>query len=168
MLHHCTTQQGMLKFLLIIILLCLPPYGWIALLIWAAIAMGGDKKKEGERSSAPTAPQPPAPTERKPEYEPVHIKVNNGRCDVYSAATGAYLRSVGSGVAQASVGGNYIAVVNTNGCLDIYQAATGCYIRRMSNDAVSAQIQGDDVAITNKSGRTDIYDVATGCYKRML
>lgn len=155
----------MFKFLIILVLLCLPPYGWIALLIWAAIAMGGGKKKEGCRSSSSA---PSAPAEHKPECELVNIKVNNGRCDVYSAATGAYLRSVGSGVVQASVGGNYIAVVNTNGCLDIYQAATGCYIRRMSNDAVSAQIQGDDVAITNKSGRTDIYDVATGCYKRML
>lgn len=161
--------KGMFKFLIILILLCLPPYGWIALLIWAAIAMGGSKKEEGRRSSgpAPSAP-PPAPAEHKPEYEPVNIKVNNGRCDVYSAATGAYLRSVGSDAVQASVGGNYIAVVSKNGCSDIYQAATGCYIRRMSNDAVSAQIQGDDVAITNKSGRTDIYDVATGCYKRML
>lgn len=157
----------MLKFIIIIVLLCLPPYGWIALFIWGAIAMGGNKKEE-TRSAAPSAPQPPATEERKPEYEPVNIKVNNGRCDVYSAANGCYLRSVGSDVVQASVGGNYLAVVNQSGCLDIYQASTGCYIRRMSNDAVNAQIQGEDVAITNKSGRTDIYDVTTGCYKRML
>lgn len=159
----------MFKFLIILILLCLPPYGWIALLIWAAIAMGGDKKEEGRRSSgsAPSAP-PPAPAEHKPEYEPVNIKVNNGRCDVYSAATGGYRYFVGSDVVQASVGGDFIATVNKSGRVDIYRVSTGCYLFMITTDAVSAQIQGDDVAITNKSGRTDIYDVATGCYKRML
>lgn len=102
------------------------------------------------------------------DAEMLVVKVNNGRCELYSASTGSYRRSFGSNVVQASVSGDNVAVVTQSGRVEIYTASTGSYRRSFGSDAVSAQIQGDDVAVTKKNGRIEIYTVSTGSYRRSL
>ena len=160
----------MIKVIIAIVLLCTPPYGWVALLIWMGIACGS--KKDAGGSTAAAAPAPARQThqeEREPEPELLTAKVNGGRCELYSVSSGAYKRYVGSNIAQASVGGDYVAAVTRDGRVEIYQASTGAYKRYVGHfDAVSAQVQGDDVAVTTQSGRVEIYDITNGAYKRHI
>lgn len=160
----------MIKVIIAIVLLCTPPYGWVALLIWMGIACGS--KKDGSTAAAASAPARRTPREeREPEPEPelLTAKVNGGRCELYSVSSGAYKRYVGSNIVQASVGGDYVAAVTRDGRVEIYQASTGAYKRYVGHfDAVSAQVQGDDVAVTTQSGRVEIYDITNGAYRRCI
>lgn len=161
------------KIIIFIILLVTPPYGWVGLFLWLVWhATCEDLKKQKEKApQAPAAPADPAPAAKvasEPEPELLMAKVNNGRCDLYNCSDGAYVRSLGSDVVQASTGRDYVAIVTQQGYADIYNASTGSYVRRQSSDAVSAQIQGDDIAITDKNGRVNLYNLPNGSYRRTL
>lgn len=160
----------MIKIIIAIVLLCTPPYGWVALLIWMGIACGTKKDGSGSTSAAASSPaRQAAPAEREPEIELLTAKVNSGRCELFSVSTGAYKRYVGSNIVQASVGGDYVAAVTRDGRVEIYQASTGAYKRYVGHfDAVSAQVQGNDVAVTTLSGRVEIYDITNGAYRRCI
>lgn len=159
----------LLKIIIFLILLLTPPYGWVGLflwLVWRATCEDMKRKKE-KAQNAPFPPASPTPA-AKEEPELLTAKVANGRCDLYSLSTGSYVRSLGSDVAQACAGRDYVAIVTRQGAVDIYSADSGCYIRRQSSDGVSAQIQGDDIAITDKNGCVTIYELPTGIYRRSL
>lgn len=159
-----------LKIIIFIILLVTPPYGWVGLFLWLVWHATCEdlKKKKAEAQHASAAPTPAAKAEPEPEPELLMAKVSNGRCDLYRVSDGAYVRSHGSDVVQASTGRDYVAVVTRDGYADIYNASTGSYVRRQSSDAVSAQIQGDDIAITDKHGRVNLYNLPNGSYRRTL
>lgn len=107
-----------------------------------------------------------APAVLQANAEMLVVKVNNGRCELYSASNGCYRRSFGSNVVQASISGDNVALVTKSGRVEIYTASTGCYRRSFGSDAVTAMIQGDEVAVTKKNGRVEIYTVSTGCFQR--
>lgn len=144
----------LLKILIGIILLCTPPYGWLALLVWFAFAEAAKKPKKENGDSG--------------DIEAMAVKVNNGRCEIFKVSSGAYLRTVGSDVVQASISGNHVAAVTRQGRVEIYDASSGSYRRALGNDAVNAQIQGDEVAITTQSGRVELYRVSNGAYLRAI
>lgn len=158
-----------LKIIIFLVLLLTPPYGWVGLflwLVWHATCEEMKKKKEAA-TEAPAAASASA-SAGKQEPELLTAKVCNGHCELYSLATGSYVRSLGSEVVQACAGRDYVAIVTRQGDVDIYTASSGSYVRRQCSGAVSAQIQGDDIAITDKNGRVSIYDLPGGFYRRCL
>lgn len=163
----------MLKFLLIIVLLCCPPYGWVALFLWFCFAEAAKtpKKKAEMQKDTPAAPvssSPAAPADEQTAPVPMAVKVEHETCNIYAVSTGAYIRGVGSHIVQASVSGDFVAAVDRRGDTHIYQVSTGAYMRQLGRHVVNAQIQGDEVALTDKDGRVEIYRVSTGAYLRSL
>lgn len=162
----------LLKIIIAIVLLFTPPWGWVALFVWAVVASGGAKSKEGGSSSSSSsseAPRPAAPSvPEKPAFEPMVVKVESGFCNVYLAKSGAFVRNFGPNVVQASISGDYVAVVYQNGQAEIRCASNGAYLRSYGPDVVNAQMMGDNVSVTFKNGRVDLYCAATGAYIRSL
>lgn len=108
----------------------------------------------------------PAPIVLSSDIEMLVVKVNKGRCELYSASTGGFRRSFGSNIVQASVSGDNVAAVNQKGRVEIYRASTGSFLRSFGNNAVSAQVQGDEVAVSTTKGRVEIYRTSTGGFQR--
>lgn len=158
----------LLKILIAIILLCCPPYGWLILFLWFCIATARSDKKGKAESGNASATVPPAPATPPQEPTPMAVKIEQGSCSIYNISTGAYIRRIGSDAVQASISGDYVAVVDRSGNVTVYRASTGAYIRRLGGDVVSAQIQGDEVALTDKNGRITIYRVSNGAYIRSI
>lgn len=106
------------------------------------------------------------PTVLSSDNEMLVVKVNKGRCELYSASTGGFRRSFGSNIIQATVSGDNVAAVTEKGRVEIYRASTGGFQRSFGSNAVSAQIQGDEVAVSTTKGRVEIYRVSTGGFQR--
>lgn len=116
--------------------------------------------------SASFSPVEPAPTVLSSDNEMLVVKVNKGRCELYSASTGGFRRSFGSNIVQATISGDNVAAVTEKGRVEIYRASTGGFQRSFGNNAVSAQIQGDEVAVSTTKGRVEIYRASTGGFQR--
>lgn len=60
-------------------------------------------------------------------------KIKNGRCEIYNASNGCYVRPVGrsSGAVSAQVQGDLVSITYTDGAVEIYNASNGCYLRRV-------------------------------------
>lgn len=59
-------------------------------------------------------------------------KIKNGRCELYNASNGCYVRSVGrSGAVSAQVQGDIVSVTYSDGVVEIYNASSGGYLRRV-------------------------------------
>lgn len=65
------------------------------------------------------------------DAEMLVVKVNNGRCELYSASTGSYRRSFGSDAVSAQIQGDDVAVTKKNGRIEIYTVSTGSYRRSL-------------------------------------
>ena len=99
--------------------------------------------------------------------EPVLVKLNNGRAEVYTVS-GSYVRTQGSGdVVQASTNGREVALLRQNGRVELY-SRSGSYMRTLgSGDVTAVQLSGDTVALTKSNGRVEVYGI-DGSYKRTL
>lgn len=99
--------------------------------------------------------------------EPIVVKMNGGRADIYTVS-GCYVRSFGSGdVVQAMTNGQEVALLKADGRVDLYRR-DGCYIRSFgSGEVVSIQLGSDTISMTRKDGRVDIFGL-DGCFKRTL
>lgn len=59
-------------------------------------------------------------------------KIKNGRCELYNASNGCYVRAVGrSGAVSAQVQGDIVSVTYSDGAVEIYNTSNGCYLRRV-------------------------------------
>lgn len=116
--------------------------------------------------SASFSPVESAPAVLSSDNEMLVVKVNKGRCELYSASTGGFRRSFGSNIVQASISGDNVAAVTEKGRVEIYRASTGGFLRSFGSNAVSVQIQGDEAAVATAKGRVEIYRVSTGGFQR--
>lgn len=162
----------MLKFLIIVVLLCCPPYGWVALFIWFCFKCAVAEQKEKAQAPAPQAQQhraEPPQQGAKQQEELLTVKVVDGRCELHQISSGALVRWVGSDIVQASCNEKYVAAVTRRGLVEIYDPTTGAMRRWLGHgDALSAQVQGDAVAVATKSGRTELYDLDSGAFRRWI
>ena len=99
--------------------------------------------------------------------DPILVKLNNGRAEVYTVS-GSYVRTLGSGdVVQASTNGQEVALLRQNGRVELY-SRSGSYMRTIgSGDVGGVQLSGDTVALTRANGRVEVYGI-DGSYKRTL